>query len=128
MKYLLDTHLLVWAANQPDRLSPVAAEVLSDSSNDLYFSAVSIWEVAIKQALGRRSFTVDAPTLRHGLISSGFREIQLASDHGIATLGLPPIHQDPFDRVLIAQAITEDITLLTADSILARYPGPIRKV
>ncbi len=128
MRYLLDTHLLVWTANQPERLSVVAAEAIADPDNDLYFSAISIWEVAIKQNLGRSSFTVDAPTLRRGLLANGLREIQLTGDHGIATLGLPPIHQDPFDRILIAQATSENITLLTSDVKIARYPGPIQKV
>lgn len=128
MKFLLDTHLLVWMANQPQRLSKPASELLTDPSNDLCFSAISVWEVAIKQNLGRSSFTVDAPTLRRGLLANGFQEIYLSSDHGLATLNLPPIHQDPFDRILIAQAICENITLLTSDAEIAKYPGPIRKV
>jgi PIN domain nuclease of toxin-antitoxin system len=128
VNYLLDTHLLVWSANQPQRLSRVATEAIVDPANDLYFSAISIWEVAIKQSLGRSSFTVDAHTLRNGLLANGLIEIPLTSNHGIATLGLPPIHQDPFDRILIAQAISENITLLTSDVKIAQYSGPIRKV
>lgn len=128
MKFIVDTHLLVWSANQPLRLSRLAAETIADPDNDLYFSAVSIWEIAIKQNLGRRSFTIDAPTLRRGLIANGFHELPLSAEHGIATLGLPAIHQDPFDRILIAQAISENIALLTSDSQIAKYPGPIRYV
>ncbi len=128
MNYLLDTHLLVWAANQPERLSHAAAELIADPGNALYFSAIGIWEVAIKQSLRRSSFTVDAPILRRGLLANGFSELPLTSDHALAVLHLPAIHQDPFDRILIAQAISEDITLLTTDSMVARYPGPIRKV
>ncbi len=128
MNYLLDTHLLVWAANQPQRLSRAATEAIADPSNDLYFSTISIWEVAIKQNLGRRSFAIDAEVLRNGLLANGLIEIPLTSDHALATLNLPPIHQDPFDRILIAQAISEKITLLTSDSKIAQYPGPIRKV
>jgi PIN domain nuclease of toxin-antitoxin system len=128
VNYLLDTHLLVWAANQPQRLSRAATEAIADPSNDLYFSTISIWEVAIKQNLGRRSFAIDAEVLRNGLLANGLIEIPLTSDHALATLNLPPIHQDPFDRILIAQAISEKITLLTSDSKIAQYPGPIRKV
>ena len=128
MNYLLDTHLLVWAANRPNRLSRVATETIFDSSNNLYFSSVSIWEVAIKQNLGRRFFTVDAQTLRNGLLANGLIEIPLSGKHALATLNLPPIHQDPFDRILIAQAISENIMLLTSDIKIAQYPGPIRKV
>jgi PIN domain nuclease of toxin-antitoxin system len=128
VNYLLDTHLLVWSANQPQRLSRLAAEAIVDPANDLYFSAVSIWEVAIKQSLGRSSFTVDAHALRNGLLANGLIEMPLTGNHGIATLGLPPIHQDPFDRILISQAISENITLLTSDDKIAQYPGPIRKV
>jgi len=128
VKLLLDTHLLVWTANQAHRLSRPAVELIQTPENDLYFSAISIWEVAIKQSLGRTSFTVDAPTLRRGLLANGFQELPLTSDHGIAVINLPPIHQDPFDRILIAQAISENITLLTSNSQIAKYAGPIRKV
>lgn len=128
MKYLLDTLLLVWTANQPGRLSKTAVELIDDPGNDLYFSSISIWEVAIKQGLQRGGLSVDAKVLRRGLLEAGYRELALTSDHGIAILNLPPIHQDPFDRILIAQAISEGITLLTSDNLIARYPGPIRKV
>jgi len=128
VNYLLDTHLLVWTAHEPERLSQVASELIADPGNALYFSVIGIWEVAIKQSLGRASFTVDAPILRRGLLSNGFRELPLTSAHALEILHLPPIHQDPFDRILVAQAISEDITLLTTDSMVARYPGPIRKV
>ena len=128
MKYLLDTLLLVWTANQRGRLSKTAVELIDDPGNDLYFSSISIWEVAIKQGLQRGGLSVDAKVLRRGLLEAGYRELALTSDHGIAILNLPPIHQDPFDRILIAQAISEGITLLTSDNLIARYPGPIRKV
>jgi len=128
VKYLLDTLLLVWTANQPGRLSKTAVELIDDPGNDLYFSSISIWEVAIKQGLQRGGLSVDAKVLRRGLLEAGYRELALTSDHGIAILNLPPIHQDPFDRILIAQAISEGITLLTSDNLIARYPGPIRKV
>jgi len=128
VKQLLDTHLLVWTANKPERLSPKAVARIDDPENELYFSAVSIWEVAIKQSLKRTDFTIDAAILRRGLLDHGYKELPLTSSHGLAVLTLPPIHQDPFDRILIAQAICENITLLTSNRIVARYPGPIRKV
>lgn len=128
MKLLLDTHLLLWAAGQPDRLSPEARKFIDNSANELLFSAASLWEVVIKRSLGRDDFKVDARVLRRGLLDNGYSELQVGSDHVVATDGLPPIHKDPFDRVLIAQATVEGITLLTADLLVAKYPGPIQKV
>jgi len=128
VKCLLDTHLLVWATNKPDKLSNEAAVVIDAPENELYFSAVSIWEVAIKQSLKRSDFTVEAAVLRRGLLEHGYKELPLTSSHSLAVITLPPIHQDPFDRILIAQAISENITLLTSDRRIAQYPGPIRRV
>ncbi len=128
MKVLPDTHLLIWTAQNSQRSSGAARQHIGDPANELFFSAVSIWEVAIKQSLQRTAFTVDAHTLRRGLLASGFRELPLTSDHAVHVAMLPHIHQDPFDRILIAQAISEDITLLTGDPQIAKYPGPIRKV
>src|SRR5690606_17299527 len=128
MKLLLDTHVLIWAAGLPDRLSANARELIADADNDLFFSAASLWEIAIKSGLGREDFTVDARLLRRGLLDNGYSELPVASEHAVAVDGLPPIHRDPFDRLLIAQAMVEGITLLTADELVARYPGPIRKI
>ena len=101
---------------------------MEDPENDLFFSSVTIWEISIKQALKRSDFFGDARIIRNGLINGGFKELSLTSDHAIHVADLPPIHQDPFDRILIAQAISENITLLTSDSEIAKYRGPIRKV
>jgi PIN domain nuclease of toxin-antitoxin system len=128
MKLLLDTHLLLWAAEKSARLSPVAIKALSNTENELLFSATSIWEVAIKAALGRKDFQVNPRQLRNELLDNGYAELPLMSRHAVAIDALPSIHKDPFDRLLIAQAIVEGITLLTVDSIVAKYPGPIRKV
>ena len=128
MKLLLDTHVLIWAAGLPDRLSANARELIADADNELFFSAASLWEIAIKSGLGREDFTVDARLLRRGLLDNGYSELPVASEHAVAVDGLPPIHRDPFDRLLIAQAMVEGITLLTADELVARYPGPIRKI
>ncbi|HWZ81926.1 MAG TPA: type II toxin-antitoxin system VapC family toxin [Terriglobales bacterium] len=128
MKLLLDTHLLLWAAGAPRRLSKQARTLLDDSDNELLFSAASLWEVAIKRGLGREDFKVDARLLRRGLLDNGYSELPIISDHVVATESLPAIHKDPFDRILVAQAMVEGITLLTIDSQLSLYPGPIRTV
>jgi len=128
MKFLLDTHLLLWAAGRPNRLSATARKLIDAPSNKLFFSAASIWEVAIKRGLGRSDFEADPRLLRRGLLDNGYGELPVLSDHVVALDSLPPIHKDPFDRMLVAQATVEGITLLTADSVVAEYPGPIRDV
>ena len=128
MKLLLDTHLLLWAAGEPKRLSKQARTLIDKPENELLFSAASLWEVAIKRGLGREDFKVDARLLRRGLLDNGYTELPIISDHVVATESLPPIHKDPFDRVLVAQATVEGVTLLTIDSSVARYPGPIKTV
>jgi len=126
LKLLLDTHLLLWAAGEPERLTPKIRKLIDNPENELVFSAASIWEVAIKRGLGRPDFKVDARLLRRGLIDNGYSELPIVSDHVVAIDSLPQIHRDPFDRVLVAQATVEGITLLTIDSIVSRYPGPIK--
>ena len=128
MKLLLDTHLLLWAAGQPNRLSSSALKLIDVPANELLFSAASIWEVAIKCGLGRSDFQADPRLLRRGLLDNGYTELPILSDHVVAIDSLPLIHKDPFDRLLVAQATVEGITLLTADSAVAQYPGPIRMV
>jgi len=126
MKLLLDTHLLLWAAGEPEKLSGKARALIDNSDNELLFSAASLWEIAIKRGLGRKDFQADARLLRRGLLDNGYTELPIVSDHVVATESLPPIHKDPFDRILVAQATVEGITLLTIDSLVAKYPGPIR--
>ena len=128
MKLLLDTHILLWAAGEPDRLSHETRALLSDPGNVLLFSAASVWEIEIKSRLGRGDFQVNARLLRRGLLDNGYEELPITSEHILAIDALPPIHGDPFDRILIAQATIEGIELLTADQVVARYPGPIRMV
>lgn len=128
MKLLLDTHLLLWAAGQPQKLSPAARKFLDDPRNELLFSAASLWEVAIKRGLGRDDFQVEPRLLRRGLLDNGYFELPITSAHTVALDSLPPIHKDPFDRILVAQATVEGIALLTSDSVVAQYPGPVRKV
>jgi PIN domain nuclease of toxin-antitoxin system len=128
VKRLLDTHLLLWAAGGSDRLRDVARALLADPDNELMFSAASLWEVAIKRGLGRDDFQVDPRLRRRGLRDNGYSELAITSEHAIAIDLLPPIHKDPFDRILVAQSTVEGITLLTADPMVARYQGSVRLV
>ena len=128
MKLLLDTQVLLWAAGQPERLSAAARRLLNNPRNELLFSAASLWEIAIKNTLGREDFRAEPRLLRRGLLDNGYAELPITSQHAVNIDGLPPLHKDPFDRLLLAQAISEGITLLTGDAQLAQYPGPVRKV
>ena len=128
MKLLLDTHLLLWAAGLPDRLSADALALIDAPENELFFSVASLWEIVIKRGLGRDDFRVDARVLRRGLLDNGYSELPIGSEHAVAIDNLPPIHKDPFDRMLVAQAMVEGITLLTSDPLVAQYPGPVRRV
>ena len=128
MRLLADTHVLLWGANEPGKLSKIARALLEDNENEILFSAVSIWEVAIKAGQKRPGFRADAGILRRGLIDNGYLELPVTGRHAVALVGLPPLHRDPFDRMLVAQALVEGITLLTSNATVARYPGPIRRV
>lgn len=128
MKLLLDTHILLWAAGQPERLSQIARELIENPDNELYFSAASIWEIAIKSGLGREDFKADSRLVRRGLIDNGYREICISSEHAVGVRALPLIHKDPFDRLLISQSISEAITLVTADPVLSAYSNMVRHV
>jgi PIN domain nuclease of toxin-antitoxin system len=128
MNLLLDTHLLIWSGWTPRRLSSAARSLISSLDNEVIFSAASLWEIAIKQGLGKNDFDVDVRVLRRNLLDNGYKELPVVGDHAVAIRSLPLIHKDPFDRILVAQATVEGITLLTADPIVSRYPGPIRKV
>lgn len=128
MKLLLDTHVLLWAAGSPEQLPSAARPILENPDNELLFSAGSLWEIAIKRGLGRADFQVDARVLRRGLLDNGYLELPITSEHTVFIESLPPIHKDPFDRILVAQATVEGITLLTADALIAQYPGPILKL
>lgn len=128
MKLLLDTHLLLWAAGRVARLPGDAKALMSEPSNTLVFSAASMWEIAIKRSLGRPGFATDGRLVRNALLAHGYQELPISSEHALMVDGLPLIHKDPFDRLLIAQAIVDGLLLLTSDARLARYPGPIRQV
>jgi PIN domain nuclease of toxin-antitoxin system len=126
VKLLLDTHLLIWAADDIKRVPPDARVLMADEENELLFSVVSIWEVAIKCGLNRPDFQVDARKLRRGLIDNGYIELPILGEHAVAIDGLPSIHKDPFDKMLIAQAMVEGVTLITNDESMAMYPGVVR--
>jgi PIN domain nuclease of toxin-antitoxin system len=128
VKLLLDTHLLLWAAKGIEYVPSKSRKIMADPENELLFSVASLWEIAIKSGLGRKDFQVDVRILRRGLIDNGYSELPILSEHAVAIDALPPIHKDPFDRMLVAQATVEGIILMTDDAMVARYPGPIRLV
>ena len=128
MKLLLDTQLLLWAAGMPQRLSAEARKLVSNPKHELLFSAASLWEITIKNSLGRDDFRVEPRLLRRGLLDNGYTELPITGQHAVSVDALPTLHRDPFDRLLLSQALCEGITLLTTDAQLARYDGPVRKV
>ncbi|MCA8889264.1 MAG: type II toxin-antitoxin system VapC family toxin [Parvularculaceae bacterium] len=128
MNLLFDTHLLLWAAADSVRLPDAARQFILEETSIINFSAASIWEVAIKCALGREDFAANPKSLRAALIDAGWNEIAITGEHAAGMLDLAPIHKDPFDRMLLSQARVEGMTLLTSDAILASYPGDVRKV
>src|SRR5215469_12147782 len=128
MRLLLDTHLLLWSSVRPELLSRSAQTILVNQDNELVFGVASIWEIAIKHSRGHADFRIEPGAFRRGLVQAGLRELAVLGEHAIAVSGLPPIHKDPFDRLLISHAMVEGITLLTADAAIAQYPGPIQLV
>ncbi|HEY8871475.1 MAG TPA: type II toxin-antitoxin system VapC family toxin [Stellaceae bacterium] len=128
MTLLLDTHLLLWIISQSTRLSQPARELISEPNNELVFSTASIWEVAVKYSRGRDDFKADPRLLRRGLLDNLYRELSITGEHAVAVASLPPLHRDPFDRMLVAQSLVEGIMLLTTDPLVAQYPAPIRRV
>ena len=128
MNLLLDTHLLLWAAIGSEKLSAEARNMISKNVNRVYFSAANIWEVVIKNGLQRADFHMDPHLLRRGLVDNGYEELAITSAHTLGVAHLPPIHKDPFDRLLVAQAEFEGFLLLTSDAVVAEYPGPIQLV
>ena len=123
MRLLLDTHVLVWCLSGDRRLPPATAELIRNPATDVYFSAVSIWEVAIKSALGK--LRADANVMLKYLVDEGFKELPVMARHTVATVTLPMHHRDPFDRLLVAQSRMESLRLLTNDKIMALYGEPV---
>lgn len=128
MNLLLDTHLILWAAGQPDKLPTEARALLLEPVNQVFFSPVNLWEISIKNGLGHHDFSVDPRRLWRMLLANGYREVPISSEHAIAVNDLPRLHKDPFDRILLAQARVEGLELLTVDKALADYGDPVRRV
>lgn len=132
MRLLLDTHLLVWAAGLDrhalERRAPLAYGLVNDPENEPLFSVASLWEIVIKAGSGRPDYGVGPNILRQGLLANGWSETPVTGEHALAVGQLPPLHKDPFDRLLVAQATVEGALLLTSDPVVAAYPGPIRRV
>ena len=125
MKLLLDTHILLWAASAPHKLPKKIRNLIEDQSNDLYFSAASLWEIVIKNRLGRDDFVVDPRVFRTALMDHGYKEITIDSEHVLFVHDLPALHKDPFDRILVAQASIEGMGLLTVDQMVIDYGGTV---
>jgi PIN domain nuclease of toxin-antitoxin system len=128
VRLLLDTRLLLWSAGPSPLLPCGARRLIDDPENELLFSAACLWEIAIKCALRRPNFRVDASLFRRNLLNNSYQELDVTGEHAVAVANLPPLHKDPFDRILIAQSIVEGIMLLTADPLVAQYPAPVRQV
>lgn len=128
MRLLLDTHVLLWAAYDPERLPQKTAAQIADETNEIVFSVASIWEVVIKAAKGRDDFDADPHVLRRELLENGYVELPITGSHVTAVASMPPIHRDPFDRILVAQARVEGMTLLTPDETVAEYGAPVRLI
>ena len=126
MQLLLDTHLLVWAMGEPERLDPALVHLLEDPMNTPVFSVASLWELAIKRGLNRPDFQLEPPVLRQALLEAGWRELQVEARHVLVVGQLPGLHHDPFDRLLLAQAQADGLLLITADQQLVQYPCPVR--
>jgi PIN domain nuclease of toxin-antitoxin system len=128
VKLLLDTRILLWVAGSPEKLSESTRTLLTSPDNSLFFSAASIWEIVIKLGLGRKDFKADPYRLRKMLVLNGYAEVPVTSEHALKVDSLPPLHKDPFDRLLLAQARAEGMTLLTVDAVVAQYQDSVMKV
>ena len=128
MRLLTDTNVLLYSIAEPGRLAEATREILVDPDNDVVFSVVNIWEIGIKAGKRLADFRHDAAEIRNLLFANGWTELDVTGLHAVAASALPLLHNDPFDRMLIAQATVEGVTLLTSDRIVARYPGPVRLV
>ena len=128
MNLLLDTRLLLWAASDPKKIPAKVRTLLLNPGNRLIFSAASLWEISIKRSLKRADFNVDPRRLWRMLQASGYQELNVTAEHTIAVNDLPPLHKDPFDRILVAQARVEGLLLLTSDKIVAKYGEDVKKI
>jgi PIN domain nuclease of toxin-antitoxin system len=128
MRILLDTHILVWALTEPERIRADVRSAIEAAVADVAFSAVSIWEIAIKSQVARGDFPLDAEGLYEAALAAGFAELPVTSIAAIRVRSLPLHHRDPFDRLLVAQAIVEPAYLYTVDRTLAAYSELVKVV
>jgi PIN domain nuclease of toxin-antitoxin system len=121
MKFLVDTHLLIWSTINSTKLSRAARAILKDTGNECYFSSASIWEIAIKRCCHPKEMPVSAEEAQRLFLSAGYVELPVFSRHSALVEHLPAIHSDPFDRILVAQARSEGMHLATHDKIIPQY-------
>ena len=128
MRVLLDTHILLWALAEPRRLDRGTRATIESGDTEVLFSAASIWEIAIKSGLGRSDFAFDAAEIARAALETGFTEAAVRANAAALVAQLPSLHRDPFDRILVAQAIAEPATLYTADRQLVPYSDLVRRI
>ena len=122
-RLLLDTHVFLWTLASQSRLRDSVRKEIADAGNQVFISSIAVWEIAIKHARGRMpGLTIPFPTLVGAIATLGFKELPFKGAHAVATRELPKHHADPFDRAMIAQALAEDLTLVTADKRVLKYP------
>lgn len=127
-RFLVDTQLLLWNVYGSRKLPPRVGRLFREGRHEFFYSAASLWEISIKASRGRADFEVDAGQVRDALEENGFLELPISAQHAVALSTLPSIHADPFDRMLVAQAVVEPMALITSDERLAAYPGTIEVV
>ena len=125
MKLLLDTHILLWAASEPQKLPVKIRQLIEDEENTLFFSAASIWEIVMKNGLGRSDFQIEPRMFRSALMDNGYLEVPITSEHVLFVHELPPLHKDPVDRILVAQSSIEGMAVLTVDQAVIDYGGTV---
>ena len=128
MNLLLDTHVALWAITDSPKLSQNARDLIASPKTTVWVSAANIWEIAIKHSLGRGDMPVSSQDAMHYFQASGYRFLAVEAEHAIAVEKLPAHHQDPFDRILVAQALVEPMRLMTHDSLVALYSDTIIKI
>lgn len=123
MSYLVDTHVLIWHAREPERISRRVRAVLNDASVPVWFSMASLWEMAIKISLGKLQLDVTIEVFAESQLRNAYQLLPVNLVHVVEVAKLPLHHRDPFDRMLIAQALSENLTILTADENFKKYRG-----
>ena len=127
-RFLVDTQLLLWNVYGSKKLPARVARLFRDGRHQFFYSAASLWEIAIKASRGRADFSADTAAIRDTLDRNGFHELPITAQHAVAVAALAPVHADPFDRMLVAQAMVEPMALITTDRRLASYPGTVEVV